>query len=89
MVHAVPLKPSQTEKDIEELVNTIFADKLANSTDGKRYVLCSANKYNYTQVKKSNHRRTSRGAGGAAAPPPDSVNQPFFGQYIKVFRAET
>ena len=27
-------------------------------------------------------------AGGAAAPP-DSVNQPFFGQYIKVFRAET
>jgi hypothetical protein len=38
VVHAVPLKQNQTEKEIEEVVNTIFADKLARtSTGGKRY----------------------------------------------------
>ena len=38
VVHAVPLKHSSTEKEIEDLVNTIFADKLSvNSTGEKRY----------------------------------------------------
>lgn len=38
VVHAVPLKHSQTEKEIEDLVNTIFAHKLVESSSGgKRY----------------------------------------------------
>ena len=39
VVHAVPLKQSQTEKEIEEVVNKIFAHKFVqNSVGEKRYV---------------------------------------------------